>query len=238
MQNTKSTKGQIRYLVYCMENAILNLPPEQEQMIWLIDFHGFNMSSISVKVTRETAHVLQDHYPERLGVAILYNPPKIFESFWTLVKPFLELKTYRKVKFVYSDDLNSKKIMGDLFDMDKLETAFGGNSQLGFNFNDYAERMREDDKRMPSFWTRGSSPVVPEPIPTTAPCFSPINLESDSDDSGKEQTNNSSNEGVDSEECSPDDCLPVANEHINCVGDANSGEGSTSLPDLGKVQIS
>lgn len=67
-----------------MENAILNLPPDQEQMIWLIDFQGFNLSHISVKVTRETAHVLQDHYPERLGLAILYNPPKFFEPFYTV----------------------------------------------------------------------------------------------------------------------------------------------------------
>lgn len=85
MQNSKSTKGQIKYLVYCMENAILNLPPDQEQMVWLIDFHGFNMSHISVKVTKETAHVLQDHYPERLGVAILYNAPKFFEPFFAVI---------------------------------------------------------------------------------------------------------------------------------------------------------
>lgn len=62
----------------------MNLPREQEQMVWLIDFEGFNLSHISVKVTRETAHVLQDHYPERLGLAILYNPPKFFEPFWTV----------------------------------------------------------------------------------------------------------------------------------------------------------
>lgn len=88
MQNTKSVKGQVKYLVYCMENAILNLPPSQEQMVWLIDFQGFNLSHLSVKVTKETAHVLQEHYPERLGVAILYNPPKIFESFWLVCYPF------------------------------------------------------------------------------------------------------------------------------------------------------
>ncbi|KAL0368807.1 UNVERIFIED_CONTAM: Phosphatidylinositol transfer protein C [Sesamum calycinum] len=80
--NSKSIKGQIKYLVYCMENAILNLPEDQEQMVWLIDFHGFSMSNISIKVTRETAHVLQEHYPERLGLAILYDAPKIFEPFW------------------------------------------------------------------------------------------------------------------------------------------------------------
>lgn len=69
-----------------MENAILNLSPEQEQMVWLIDFQGFNMSHISIKVTRETAHVLQEHYPERLGLAILYNAPKFFEPFFTVTK--------------------------------------------------------------------------------------------------------------------------------------------------------
>ncbi|AAF87855.1 Contains similarity to a KIAA0420 protein from Homo sapiens gi/2887415 and contains a CRAL/TRIO PF/00650 domain [Arabidopsis thaliana] len=145
-QNTKSYKGQIRILVYCMENAILNLPDNQEQMVWLIDFHGFNMSHISLKVSRETAHVLQEHYPERLGLAIVYNPPKIFESFYKMVKPFLEPKTSNKVKFVYSDDNLSNKLLEDLFDMEQLEVAFGGkNSDAGFNFEKYAERMREDD---------------------------------------------------------------------------------------------
>ncbi|XP_043723387.1 phosphatidylinositol transfer protein 3-like [Telopea speciosissima] len=56
-QNTTSTRGQIKYLVYCMENAIMNLASDQEQM---------------------------NHYPERLGLAILCNPPKVFESFWTV----------------------------------------------------------------------------------------------------------------------------------------------------------
>ncbi|KAF2553576.1 hypothetical protein F2Q68_00035430 [Brassica cretica] len=145
-KNTKSPKGQIRFLVYCMENAIMNLPDNQEQMVWLIDFHGFNMSHLSIKVSRETAHVLQEHYPERLGLAILYNPPKIFEPFWKMVKPFLEPKTCNKVKFVYSDDNVSKKILEDIFDMEQLEVAFGGeNSDLSFNFEKYAERMREDD---------------------------------------------------------------------------------------------
>ncbi|KAA8516297.1 hypothetical protein F0562_016590 [Nyssa sinensis] len=81
-QITSSIEGQIRHLVYCMEKAIMDLKSDQEQMVWLIDFQGWNMSSISVKVTRETAHILQNRYPERLGLAILYNPPKIFESFW------------------------------------------------------------------------------------------------------------------------------------------------------------
>ena len=65
-----------------MEHAILNLAEDQEQMVWLIDFQGWTMGGVSLKVTRETAHILQDYYPERLALGILYNPPKIFESFW------------------------------------------------------------------------------------------------------------------------------------------------------------
>lgn len=84
-----------------MENAILNLAPDQEQMVWLIDFEGFNLSHISVKVTRETAHVLQDCYPERLGVAILYNPPKFFEPFWkVLPKLNFVFQCYCSLSFV------------------------------------------------------------------------------------------------------------------------------------------
>lgn len=80
-----------------MENAILNLPDNQEQMVWLIDFHGFNMSHISVKVSRETAHVLQEHYPERLGLAIIYNPPKIFEKFYKVSFKNLSLQQCKSV---------------------------------------------------------------------------------------------------------------------------------------------
>nr|XP_009390581.2 PREDICTED: random slug protein 5-like [Musa acuminata subsp. malaccensis] len=168
-ENTRSTKGKIRYLVYCMENAILNLPPDQEQMVWLIDFKGFNLSNISIRTAKETADVLQNHYPERLGLAILYNPPKFFEPFWTIAKHLLEPKTCRKVKFVYSDDDNTKKTMEEFFDMDELDCGFGGNNQVGFNISDYAARMKEDDKRMHFIWSQenaSSSSVQHETIMT------------------------------------------------------------------------
>ncbi|CAK7347106.1 unnamed protein product [Dovyalis caffra] len=204
-QNSNSIKGQIKYLVYCMENAILNLPPDLEQMVWLIDFNGFNLSHISLKVTRETANVLQDRYPERLGLAILYNPPKFFEPFWMMAKAFLEPKTYNKVKFVYSDDINSKKIMEDLFDMDHLESAFGGKDSVGFDISKYAERMREDDKRMPSFWTRASSPSAALQPDLTSTALDSLNLDSDSVPSDNDQTEGSMPHGIDSETVSSDE---------------------------------
>jgi hypothetical protein len=147
VENSKSVKGQIRYLVYCMENAVQNLPPGEEQMVWMIDFHGYSLANVSLRTTKETAHVLQEHYPERLAFAVLYNPPKFFEPFWKVARPFLEPKTRNKVKFVYSDDPNTKVIMEENFDMEKMELAFGGNDDSGFNIEKHSERMKEDDKK-------------------------------------------------------------------------------------------
>ncbi|RZC64597.1 hypothetical protein C5167_008283 [Papaver somniferum] len=232
-ENSKSTKGKIRYFVYCMENAILNLAESQEQMVWLIDFHGFNMSHISVNVTRETAIVLQNHYPERLGVAILYNPPKFFEPFWMIVKPFLEPKTQKKVKFVYSDDPNRKKIMEDLFDMDDLESSFGGNKQVCFNISEYSERMKEEEKKMPAFWSTEISPVTAQQQPTSEPTppTDPVNVVSDSGESDKEQTKTTSAREVESIHISPENNLPDVVHECSVDGEkqGHSAEGISKI---------
>ncbi|XP_006647906.1 phosphatidylinositol transfer protein 3-like [Oryza brachyantha] len=194
VQNTKKAKGQIRYLVYCMENAILNLPPDQSQMVWLIDFAGFSLSNISLHVTKLTADVLQGHYPERLGVAILYNAPKIFESFWKMASPILEPKTFNKVKFVYPDRPETNKIMEDLFNMEELESAFGGKNQVTFNINDYAARMREDDNKMPLLWSPENSTLASEPYVMTKDT-----AQEGSSDLKSEETTSEKREETDSE---------------------------------------
>jgi len=94
-QNTSSHEGQIRFLVYTLENAILHLPEAQEKMVWLIDFTGWTMAHASpIKTARETANILQNHYPERLAIGFLFNPPKVFEAFfkvWTLHIPISQI---------------------------------------------------------------------------------------------------------------------------------------------------
>ncbi|KAL9422816.1 hypothetical protein AB3S75_034992 [Citrus x aurantiifolia] len=76
----------MRHLVDLIENAILNLLEGQEQMAWLIDFTGWSFStSVPIKSARETINILQNHYPERLAIAFLYNSPRIFEAFWKVL---------------------------------------------------------------------------------------------------------------------------------------------------------
>lgn len=96
--------------------------------------------------------------------------------------------------------------MEDLFDMEKLESAFGGNDDSGFNINKYAERMKEDDKKIPAFWTSGvlQSAATPQPMPTYPVDLSSVNLNSDSDASNNGKVDSSQGHVSDSKVLSPD----------------------------------
>ncbi|KAJ4965034.1 hypothetical protein NE237_016883 [Protea cynaroides] len=177
MQNTKSHDNQIRHLVYLLENAILNLPDDQEQMSWLIDFSGWSLTnSVPIKTARETANVLQNHYPERLAIAFLYNPPRIFEAFWKVVKYFLDPKTFQKVKFVYPKNKESVEVMKSYFDEDNLPAEFGGKVKLQYNHEEFSRLMAEDDVKTAAFWGLDNkldhnkngcleAGLTPEPVP-------------------------------------------------------------------------
>lgn len=153
MQNTTGMDNQIKHLVYLIENAILNLPEGQEQMAWLIDFTGWSITNnVPIKSARDTVNILQNHYPERLAIAFLYNPPRIFEAFWKIVKYFLDVKTFQKVKFVYPKNKDSVELMRSYFDVDNLPTEFGGKATLQYDHEEFSRQMALDDVKSAKFW--------------------------------------------------------------------------------------
>ena len=60
------------------------------------------------------------------------------------MKPFLDPRTARKVKFVYSNVPESMRLVNDLFDTKQLEELLREES---FNFEEYSKQMRQDDAR-------------------------------------------------------------------------------------------
>ncbi|KAI3842156.1 hypothetical protein MKX03_012764 [Papaver bracteatum] len=158
MQNTTGCENQMRHLVYLLENAIYNLPKDQEQMAWLIDFTGWSMSNaVPVKTSRETINILQNHYPERLAVAFLYNPPRIFEASWKIVKYFLDAKTFAKVKFVYPKNKDSVELMKTYFDDENLPAEFGGRAKLHYDHEEFSRLMNEDEAKTEREWKSENS---------------------------------------------------------------------------------
>ncbi|KAI4331424.1 hypothetical protein MLD38_029614 [Melastoma candidum] len=181
-QNTTSAEGNIRHLVYLIENGILNLHEGQEQMSWLIDFTGWTLSThIPVRTARDIIYILQNHYPERLAVAFLYNPPRFFEAFWKAIKYFLDPKTFEKVKFVYPKNKESVELMSTFFDIDNLPSEFGGKATLQYDHQEFSKMMVEDDVKTAKFWAvdektptaivprKEISGTPPQPVPVESP---------------------------------------------------------------------
>lgn len=187
-QNTKGHAGQVRHLVYCLENAILNLEPQnatplaerqgearlegpagnhhnqqqqqqrdgagkQEQMVWFIDFRGWTLRKAPpMRTARTVLNILQNHYPERLGAAVAFDPPNVFEAFWKVIRPFVDPVTFNKILFANPSKPESTSRMEEIFDLDKLEKAFGGRSTWTYSQEVYSEMMRRDDERMKQKW--------------------------------------------------------------------------------------
>uniref|UniRef100_A0A7N0UC19 CRAL-TRIO domain-containing protein n=1 Tax=Kalanchoe fedtschenkoi TaxID=63787 RepID=A0A7N0UC19_KALFE len=151
-ETSTSPEGNIRHLFYLIENAVLNLPEGQEQMVWLIDFTGTSYKNLPIKTVREIVHILQNHYPERLGLAFLYNPPKIFHAFWKVVKFFLDPITFQKVKFVYPNNKDSVELMSSYFDTENLPGEFGGKATLKYDHEEFSRLMTQCDVKTASYW--------------------------------------------------------------------------------------
>ena len=94
-ENTREHAGNIRFLVYTLERATWRESPAEdpplgsyvdhasEKLVILIDFTGWTLATAPpMKTSRETLSILQDHYPERLAVAVCHNAPLIFALFW------------------------------------------------------------------------------------------------------------------------------------------------------------
>ncbi|KAL2263682.1 hypothetical protein VTK26DRAFT_5625 [Humicola hyalothermophila] len=101
-QNTEPSPRQVQHLVYMVERNIDLMPPGQETLALLINFKQSKSRSNtapSLSLARECLHILQHHYPERLGRALIINMPWIVTGFFKLITPFIDPLTREKLKF-------------------------------------------------------------------------------------------------------------------------------------------
>lgn len=71
-QNTKKSERQIEHMVFMLEKLIQMMDPGQESTAFIINFAGSTMTGgPSVAQGRQVTNILQSHYPERLGKALI-----------------------------------------------------------------------------------------------------------------------------------------------------------------------
>eukprot|EP01119_Soliformovum_irregulare_P019824 TRINITY_DN6355_c0_g1_i1.p2 TRINITY_DN6355_c0_g1~~TRINITY_DN6355_c0_g1_i1.p2 ORF type:complete len:357 (+),score=106.39 TRINITY_DN6355_c0_g1_i1:1656-2726(+) len=134
----------VKYLVYLLEKAILSMDESKgvEKLALYIDWKDYSqlggMSQMSI--SKEIAGILQDHYPERLGVAFMLNAPFMFKVFWKFISAFLAESTKQKVVMMGSD----MEPLQETVDLDVLEEEFGGHSKFRYNFEEQWQKLDQE----------------------------------------------------------------------------------------------
>ncbi|OAA41661.1 CRAL/TRIO domain-containing protein [Metarhizium rileyi] len=101
-QNTDAGPRQIHHLFYMVERVTDMMPAGVEKLNLMINFKPSKKrqnTSVPVSTAREVLHILQSHYPERLGKALIINVPWIVWGFFKIIKPFMHPVTREKLKF-------------------------------------------------------------------------------------------------------------------------------------------
>ncbi|KAJ1921407.1 hypothetical protein H4219_000724 [Mycoemilia scoparia] len=100
-QNTNDPVQQIKWVVYTAELVIRHMPKNADRIVLMIDASQWSKSnSVAISTAREFLNIFGSHYPERLGKAIVFDPPTLFVLFFRLVSPFIDPVTKNKVAFV------------------------------------------------------------------------------------------------------------------------------------------
>ncbi|KAG6817660.1 hypothetical protein H0H87_005417 [Tephrocybe sp. NHM501043] len=112
-QNTDEPKRQIEFTVWMLERTIDLMNPGVETLALLINY-GDKAKNPSLGVARSVLNILQDHYPERLGAALILNVPWMLQAFYKLINPFIDPVSREKMKF------NPRAVEDNLFTGDML----------------------------------------------------------------------------------------------------------------------
>lgn len=73
-QNTERSERQIQHLVFMLERVIDLMVPDQETIALVVNYSDSKSGqNASVGQARQTLNILQNHYPERMGRALVIN---------------------------------------------------------------------------------------------------------------------------------------------------------------------
>lgn len=95
----------------------------EETFFAIADLDGFGMANFSLAQIKIAISLLQNHYPERLGMIYVINAPWAFTAAWRLIQPLLDERTKNKIEILGSDYY---KTIAEKIDPAQIEKLYGG----------------------------------------------------------------------------------------------------------------
>ena len=129
-QNTKGEEKQMHHLVFMLERCIDLMPPGQETLALLVNFKESRKGQgASIAQGRLTIYILQNHYPERLGRAMVQEVPWYISFFFKAIRAFIDPMTREKLNF------DAK--LRDLIPPEQLLKFFDGDAEFEYEHDKY-----------------------------------------------------------------------------------------------------
>lgn len=138
-QNTSPSIRQVQHLVFMLERVIQFMPPGQDSLALLIDFKAappeLKLSSgfPNLTITKQVLHILQNHYPERLGRGLFTNIPWIGHAFFKVAGPFID--PYTRSKTIYDQPFEN------FVPQEQLDKEFNGLLDFKYDHDIYWNEM-------------------------------------------------------------------------------------------------
>jgi len=130
-QNTEESPRQIQFTVWMLERTIDLMGPGVETLALMINF-AERAKIPSFNTAKTVLDILQNHYPERLGRALIINVPFLLNAFFKMITPFIDPMTRPKLRF------NPNVVKDQLFTSDMvMKEWWGGSCEFAWEHEQY-----------------------------------------------------------------------------------------------------
>ncbi|CAF4648122.1 unnamed protein product [Rotaria sp. Silwood2] len=123
-----SSESTEKLTVFSMEIGRKLLQSPIESVTVIFDMTGFSMKNMDYQHTHFILNLLQNHYPESLGLALIVNAPWLFNSCWHIIKLWLDPVVESKFHFI-----NNLEDLTKFIDLSNIPKRLNGNKQ-DFNY--------------------------------------------------------------------------------------------------------
>ncbi|EIE24004.1 hypothetical protein COCSUDRAFT_62530 [Coccomyxa subellipsoidea C-169] len=124
-----------RHIAFCHDflYKVLDTEPMPEggRTIWINDLKGVGIRDIGSKAMDfglQMMGLLEKHYPERMGKALVVNAPSFFNVLWRIVHPLIPASTKKRLVVLRSKEDVHKALLEYMDDKD-IPSEYGGKSE-------------------------------------------------------------------------------------------------------------
>ncbi|KAL1726068.1 CRAL-TRIO domain-containing protein [Schizophyllum commune] len=147
-QNTDESPRQIHFVFWFLERTLELMGPGVESLALLINF-GDRGKHPSMRTAMTVLYILQEHYPERLGRALIIRIPFLVSAFLKMIMPFVDPVTRDKIR------LNPSPVKEGLFAPEEIMTeAWGGKAEFEWKHEEYWPTLIEMCDAQRERWTQ------------------------------------------------------------------------------------